>query len=103
LAPGPEPIIQSGFSGTSVPVLSIESNGDLHLFWAGSPKADHIYYKKYSEGQWNTVATDWIDESVEKLTRNESLTSFYQAEPSKGIGYLTRKPSPYKVKFNRGY
>lgn len=88
---------------TSAPALAADPQGDLHLFWAGSPKIDHIYYKRYSGGKWDLNATDWIDESVEKLTRNDALTSFYQAEPNRGVGYLTRKPSPYKVKFNRGY
>ena len=84
---------------TSAPFLSIDSAGDLHLFWAGSPKANHIYYKRMSGGAWEPSLVDWINESAEGLTGNDSLTTFYEATPSPGLVYLTRPARPYNVKF----
>lgn len=93
-------VIPQPVTTTSAPVLSIDSKGDLHLFWGGSPKANHIYYKQMSGGIWDALPTDWIDESTEKLLINDSLTSIYNADNGIGLFYLT-KPSTaplYNVK-----
>ncbi len=101
---GPEEIIQAGVTGSSAPVLSIDSTGNLHLFWAGSPKVNHIYYKQNSGGKWDAAPLDWIDESAEKITNNSFLSGFYNcnSEDDKGLFYLTRNSKPYNVKFTRG-
>lgn len=84
----------------AAPALSIDSKGDLHLFWAGSPKANHIYYQKYSSGKWMNAPQDFIDEGLEKLSSNFVLTSFYQAGSNPSLMYLTKTGKPYSVKFS---
>jgi hypothetical protein len=92
--------VQSSVTSTSAPTLSIDSaTGTLYCFWAGSPTADHIYYKKRVSGTWDSSPTDWIAET-ETLTNNAYISSFYQAYGSKiGLLYMTKTSSPYNVKF----
>jgi hypothetical protein len=91
--------IQSATTSTSAPVLSVTSTGDLYVFWAGSPTANHIYYKKYVEA-WDASPTDWIDESTEALTGNDRLTCFYKQYGNYiGLLYMTKTTSEYNVKF----
>jgi len=99
----PEVIIQKGVTGTSAPVLSIDPAGTLHLFWAGAPLEDHLFYKKTVAGLWQDSFQDWIDEHGEKLTSNAAVTStYYDAGNGPGVLYLTRKTRPYNVKFDPG-
>lgn len=92
--------VQSSTTYSSAPVLSINTaNNDLYVFWAGSPTANHVYYKKNSGGIWDTLPNDWIDESSEVLTGNDRLISYYKdAEGRIALIYMTRTTSPYNVK-----
>jgi len=94
--------VQATTTTTSSPVLAIDpATGELYCFWAGSPTADHIFYKKRVAGVWDADPTDWIDESADRLTGNERLTCFYQVYNSYvGLAYMTLPASPYNVKFN---
>jgi len=97
-----ETTIQSATTSTSAPVIALhEDSGDLYVFWAGSPTADHIYYKKYdaSTGIWDASPTDWIDESAETLTDNDRLTCFFTDGNYIGLTYMTSTSSPFNVKF----
>ena len=94
--------LQLGADLLSVPVLSLNTaTGDLYCLWAGTPTANHIYYKKRtSGGTWDTDPTDWIDESTDVLTDKDRLTCFYQAYSSYiGLMYMTKTASPYNVRF----
>jgi len=96
--------VQPTTTSLSAPVLCINrTNNNLYCFWAGSPISNHIYYKKYSSGTWDTSPTDWIDESAEVLTSNDRLTCFYEAGEGRiGLLYMTRtfNPSiPYDVEY----
>lgn len=84
------------------PVLSIDTaTNDLYCFWAGSPDANKIYYKKQVSGSWDTDPTLWLDETSDTLYRNDVLTCFYQAYSNKiGLLYTTKTASPYNVKFD---
>ena len=92
--------VQSSTTYSSAPVLSINTaNNDLYVFWAGSPTANHVYYKKNSGGVWDTLPNDWIDESSEVLTGNDRLTSYYKdAEGRIALIYMTKTMMPYNVK-----
>jgi hypothetical protein len=100
---GTETTVQSSATSTTAPVLSIDTaTNDLYCFWAGSPTANHIYYKKYNAttATWDTNPTDWINESSPALTGNDVLTCFYQSYSSKiGLEYMTATSSPYNVKY----
>jgi hypothetical protein len=92
--------IQSATTSTSAPVLSVTSTGELYVFWAGSPTANHIYRKKYAAGAWDSSPTDWINESTEQLTSNDLITCFYKQYGNYiGLLYMTKTTSPYNVKF----
>jgi hypothetical protein len=85
-------------SGTNPPVIGVDASGDLYVFWAGYPTANHIYYRKYtaSTNTWESVV-DWVAET--SLTNN-LLTCFYQVYGSRiGVLYLVGSSSPYSVKF----
>jgi hypothetical protein len=98
--------VQLATTSTLDPVLSINTaTNDRYCFWAGDPTADHIYYKKYTGGSWDTDPTDWITETTDYLTDignggRGRLTSFYQAYGGYiGLVYMTKTASPYKVRF----
>lgn len=99
-----EGVAQAGVSNTSAAVLSVDPTGDLHLFWAGSPTANHIFYKQNSGGKWDASALDIVNEGVEKLNSNWALTAPYSVDLSQGeiVFYLTKTASPYNVKSSRG-
>ncbi|MBA7507053.1 hypothetical protein ES706_05769 [subsurface metagenome] len=86
------------------PVLSIDTaSGDLYCFWAGSPAADMIYYKKQVSGSWDADPTLWQDETSDGFPYGWYcfLTCFYQAYNYKiGLLYTTKTGSPYNVKFD---
>jgi len=63
---GNEEIIQAATAQYSSPVLSVDG-AKIYCFWAGSPAADHIYYKKICPAI-DVDPTDWIDESFDGLT-----------------------------------
>lgn len=80
-------------------MLSYGWGGSLDLFWAGAPYDNHIFYKRNSDGVWQDTFRDWIDENVEGLTSNDSLTIFYFFGNGRGLLYLTRPKAPYNIKF----
>jgi len=104
-----EVTIASGADSNSGSALSLANNGTLYCFWTtettGKPSgatAHHIYYQKSTDGgnTWSS-ATDWIDESTERI-RVHSLTSFYKEYEGKmGLLYTTKTSSPYNVKFEK--
>jgi hypothetical protein len=107
-----ETTLQTDVVATTIPVISIGAVTDisipaplgicdLYVFWAGSPTANHVYYRKFNlwTDTWEP-AVDWIDESVEGLATNVSLTSFYETRGNHlGLAYLTKTTSPYNVRF----
>jgi hypothetical protein len=91
--------VQSGATSTSAPVLA-KNGSNLYCFWAGSPTADHVYYKKYDGANWDINPTDWIDESTDHLTGNDRLSCFYKAYGNViGLAYMTKTASPYNVRY----
>jgi hypothetical protein len=98
---GSEVIVRSATTATTGMNLAIDTaTNNLFCFWAGSPTADHIYYKKCIAGTWDTDPTDWINESTDHLTTNYDLVCFYKDYASKiGLEYMTKTASPYNVKF----
>jgi hypothetical protein len=100
---GTRETIQASVAGpNSALVLSINTvTGEVFCFWAGSPTADHIYFKvRSSAGVWDSSPTDWINEATDTLTGNDRLTCFYQAYSSYiGLMYMTKTASPYNVRF----
>jgi len=99
---GSETTIQESTTTSVTPVLSIDTaTGDLYCFWAGSPTADHVYYKKRHDTTWDTNPTDWIDESTDLLTGNDRLTCYYKAWGTYiGLMYMTSTSSPYTIEFS---
>jgi hypothetical protein len=85
----------------SAPLLSIdETTGNLFCIWAGNPESQHIYYKKCTNGNWDTYATDWVTET--SITYYRSLTCSYQKSTFIGLEYTTNTSStirPYQIKF----
>jgi hypothetical protein len=98
---GTEATVQSATTSTSAPVLSVNSaNGNIYCFWAGSPTANHIYYKRCIGGTWDTTPADWINESLQILTDNDRLTCFYQVQNNTiGLAYVTKTTAPYNIKY----
>jgi len=95
---GSEATIKSSATSSSYPSISADG-GDVYVFWAGSPSADHIYYRKHSGGSWGSEV-DWIDESTDGLTRNDALSAYETSYGGKiGLTYLTGSASPYNVRF----
>ena len=96
--------IETDTYSLSYPVLA-KDGSDLYCFYAtkttqGALTAEHIYYRKYSEGAWGSFV-DWIDESSEVLTGDDRLTCFYEAVDGKiGLEYMTKTASPYNVRFD---
>jgi len=94
-------IVQSSTKSTSTPVLSWQQSGVFKVFWAGSPTADHIYYKTVTNMIPDTDPTDWIDESVDHLTVNDRLTCFYKIYGYNiGLAYMRKQASPYDVRYD---
>jgi len=95
--------IQAATTSTSAPVASLQSTGVFKVFWAGSPIAEHIYYKTVTGMTADTDPTDWINETPpagQDLTDNNLLTCFYQAYGSNiGLVYMTVTSSPYNVRY----
>jgi hypothetical protein len=87
-------------TNTPFPTLTLEPvTNSLYVFWAGSPTANHIFYKKNVNGSWSNLPIDLITEST-SITRNNGITSFYQVYSNKiGLIYMTETTSPYNVIF----
>ena len=80
--------------------LSVDSLGNLFLFWMSNPTANHIYYEEFtaSTGTWDTGPTDWISESAIADSRNIFVYP-HQYEGMIGVTYETGNASPYAIKF----
>jgi hypothetical protein len=71
---GTEELVYDNTVQNAIPVLSYASStSDLYCFWTSSPRADHIFYKKYSasSSSWATSPTNWI---ADDLTGNDIIT-----------------------------
>ncbi|GAI43717.1 unnamed protein product, partial [marine sediment metagenome] len=101
---GTEVTIQADAVDYMAPVLSIDTaSGDLYCFWAGSPEANKIYYKKQVSESWDADPTLWLDETSDGFPYGwyNFLTCVYQAYNNKiGLLYTTKTASPYNVKFD---
>ena len=93
-------------SATCGPILTLYTgNNTLYCFWAGTPTANHIYYKWWAAGIYHgsngpSDAHDWIDESAVGLTGNQRLTGFWTNCSGKiGLAYMTAAASPYNVRY----
>jgi len=90
-------------ASTILPVLSWISTNKFIVFWAGSPTADHIYYKIVTNMTPDTDPTDWIYEdptTTGPLTGNDRLTCFYKNYSNYiGLVYMTKTTSPYNVRY----
>jgi hypothetical protein len=96
-----EESVQASVTGTSAPTLSLDSaSGDLYAFWAGSPTANHIYFKRRpAAGAWDANPTDWLTETTETLPANDRLTAYATGVPMKlGLLYVTKAATPFNVK-----
>lgn len=95
--------VQAASTSTSAPVLTINPDTDeMWCFWAGSPSANHVYYKKYSDVAWDASPTDWLDETADSLTANDRVTCFAQVYSNLiGLEYMTKPitSSPYNVRY----
>ena len=95
--------LQSSTTSTSTPILSWEATGIFKVFWAGSPTAEHIYYKTVINMVPSTDPADWIDESPpigQDLTGNDRITGFYKAYGNCiGLLYMTKTASPYNIRY----
>jgi hypothetical protein len=88
-------------SSTSAPVIGRNPDtNDLYIFWAGSPSASHIYYRRYLALYkiW-TSEMNWLDESSGPLYSNDDLSCAYSSNELLGLIYLTGTSSPYSVKY----
>lgn len=100
---GTETTVQSAVTNTSSPVLSIDtSTNDLYCFWAGSPEAEAIYYKKYNGTDWAFTldSNPWITEgALAGYYHYDGLSGFYQRYNNTiGLAY-TNGTTTYFVKF----
>jgi hypothetical protein len=50
--------------GGGLSTLTIDNAGTLLDFWINNPTTNHIYYKKCTNGVWDTNATDWLTSAV---------------------------------------
>src|SRR5208337_4654289 len=91
--------LESGASANYAPVISMDPvTGNLYVFWAGYPTANHIYYSEYSGSSWSSPVS-WITEGT-SLTATYDLTCFYEAYGTyMGVEYMTATASPYNVRF----
>jgi hypothetical protein len=93
-------LIQDAVSANSAPTISILKANYLYCFYAID--TSYISYKKCLFGVWDTDNTVWIDESSDKLTATDRITSFFKCAPNSdkiGIIYSLKTNPPCTVKF----
>lgn len=97
-----ETTVQAAVTNKSSPTLCSDYSGGLYCFWIGSPIADHIYYKRYKTGAWDTGPTDWIDESANGFYVNTLLRTFYERYSNQiGLAYIVEASYPnHELKFD---
>jgi len=87
-------------TSTSAPVLSYGLKGNLDLFWGVLPMTTTSSTKEIRAESGNSIFYDWIDENVEGLTKNDTLTMHSTSSRKRqGLLYLTLPSRPYNVKF----
>jgi len=77
---GTEEVIQESVTSSSAPLLTIDAGTNiLNCFWAGYPKANYIYYKKFIGGKWDTNPTTWIEgQATQSLSSgNDTSVTFF--------------------------
>lgn len=93
-------IIVQASTPPSLSCLSIDEYNRLYCFWEGSPIANHVFYKSYVNGLWDSNPTDWINESTDTLTSYGKLTCSYQANTGLiGFADETKSGSPYNIRY----
>ena len=78
--------VQAGVGPSAVPSATwVAGTGQLHVFWAGAPVADHLYYRRRSAaGIWDASATDWLVQA-----NTQPRVSAFQQSDGNLIGVLT--------------
>jgi len=96
-----EVTVQESTTDKSAPALSANNvNKQLFLFWADSPSLNHLYFKKWRKGVWDTNPTDWIEDP--EFTRSGGATlasSFREFSDYISVIYERNAASPYDVRF----
>jgi hypothetical protein len=101
---GSENVLETNVSWESAPVIcSVPSSGDLYCFWAEYPEDNHIYYKRYHEGDWSSDPTDWITETDYGITYGNFLTCVYSADSHLSLAYITGDPNQWPYSFDLKY
>ena len=77
-----EVTVQANVTSTSAPTISKDEVEGLYCFWAGSPTANYIYYKKNPDGTWDTSPTS-RQPHAKPYVANDYLTSFYEMNNGK--------------------
>jgi hypothetical protein len=99
---GSDVVVQAATDSESSPVLTKDGN-NLYCFWAGAPLADHIYYKRYTEGIWDSTPYDWRDETAEDMTKDYIINADYQAyEGFISVVYSTKLAQPFNIRHKHG-
>jgi len=86
------------------------SPGTLYCFWENDPASNHIYYKKYVNGTWDSNPTDWITEASLTQAINYHQTpdfddtlfnSYYDSAGGSYIGvtYTNGSSNTYQIRF----
>jgi hypothetical protein len=90
--------LQTSTTSRTDPVISIDTTNNLYVLWAGSPAANHIYYRRFlaSNATW-MGRVDWLTETG--LPSNDGLTSFYQGSNYIGVAYMNATSNPYQIRF----
>jgi hypothetical protein len=86
---GSEATIQASTQDYTSPALCRDIlTGDIFCFWIGSPTANHIYYKKYSNNLWDAESTDWFESPFAITHSFDGLTCFDKSYNNKiGLAY----------------
>ncbi|RLI42705.1 hypothetical protein DRO69_10080 [Candidatus Bathyarchaeota archaeon] len=93
-----ETTLEYGMTSTTGPSITIDSGGNLYIFWYGTPN-DYVYYRKYDvhNKTWKP-RKEWI--ISQRFKREDYCISFYQSWNGYiGFMFVTGSSSPYKVKF----
>ena len=90
----------AGMASYSAPVLSIDEDNNLYVFWGAYPVLHTIYYMIYTaeNDKWGPTVK-W---KREEYLFPDSLTCFYKQYSNYiGLAYTTKPyPGPYDIKFN---
>jgi hypothetical protein len=97
---GTKETVQAAVSTTSAPILCrYLATNRLYCFWAGSPTANHIYYKRRISAVWDVAATDFLTET-DLLKYNGNISCSYNGYGSFiNLVYNSKTVSPYDVRF----